>query len=188
MCSMKLTRVTPDRCLSRSSTGLDNDGNGESGNIRSAGFVEASPAFASFLNLGLRSLPLAISPGKVDCADPNCKDDPACLNLQPLCRRNPGCTALGLNTGSCCPTPSNQYLACCAVGSTKSEKGLCSDGVDNDGDGKIDCSDSECKNENVCIFKGLNPMCSRNKNCTGLSGLCCPTVDGVYLDCCRGSL
>jgi hypothetical protein len=128
------------------------------------------------------------SSGKVDCDDRNCKNDPACLNLQPLCRRNKGCAALGLNAGSCCPTPSKQYLACCAVGSTKSEKGLCSDGVDNDGDGKIDCSDSECKTEDVCIFKGLNPMCSRNKNCTGLAGLCCPTVDGVYLDCCRGSL
>jgi hypothetical protein len=125
--------------------------------------------------------------GKIDCNDPECADDPACLNLPPQCRRNTACKNLGL-AGNCCPTRSGQYLACCAVGKFETESGLCADGVDNDGDGKVDCADSDCVNEDVCIFKSLNPSCSRNKNCTGLSGLCCPTVDGVYLDCCRGSL
>lgn len=44
-------------------------------------------------------------------------------------------------------------------------------GVDNDGDGKTDCNDTECKSEDVCVFAGLNPKCSRNKGCSSLTGL-----------------
>lgn len=99
----------------------------------------------------------------------------------------------------------------------KSEAGACTDGVNNDGlgydgDGPIDCDDSDCWDDPACLsISTPSPVsaapttpspvaptpapateeggssCSANPDCAalGLAGPeCCPTVDGVSLYCC----
>lgn len=125
----------------------------------------------------------------IDCDDPACADDPACSFPLPTCASAPGCDGL---QGNCCPTApldaGGTTLRCCLTGTVNSEMDYCFDGVDNDYDGKVDCEDPECQGKKRCIYEGLNPKCSENVGCTDLSDLCCPTTDGVYLDCCADSL
>jgi hypothetical protein len=88
-----------------------------------------------------------------------------------------------------CPTSDGTYLSCCFEG-LKSEKYFCNDKIDNDGDGLVDCADPQCFDNQGCILKRLNPKCTENKVCKAakLTGLCCPTTSGVFLDCCKQGL
>lgn len=88
-----------------------------------------------------------------------------------------------------CPAADGTYLSCCFE-NLKSETGFCSDKIDNDNDGLIDCDDPQCFKDQSCILKRLSPQCAKNKVCkaAGLQDLCCPTKDGVYLTCCKQGL
>jgi hypothetical protein len=110
-----------------------------------------------------------------------------------LKKSNPPIRSL-IDTRSCsascsCPTTDGTYLSCCFEG-LKSEKYFCNDKIDNDGDGLVDCADPQCFDNQGCILKRLQPQCTRNKVCkaANLTGLCCPTSSGVYLDCCKKGL
>lgn len=69
-----------------------------------------------------------------------------------------------------------------------SERGFCNDGIDQDGDGLIDCQDPDCLDDPACQVAGVaSVLCEENANCAalGLSGVCCPTKEGVSLFCCN---
>ena len=57
------------------------------------------------------------------------------------CATNPGCVALGITTGFCCPSFSGERLACCT------EQHVVGDGGESDGDKEVDpdalCSANE---------------------------------------------
>jgi hypothetical protein len=74
--------------------------------------------------------------GPIDCADPDCVTDPACL----------------CGNGSCVP-PENPCNCPADCGSPSPETvGVnCADGVDNDCDGPIDCADSGCAGDPACV-------------------------------------
>jgi hypothetical protein len=89
------------------------------------------------------------------------------------------------------PLPTNK----CRV-KGKSEKGACTDGVNNDsfgydGDGETDCADRACWDDPACTMQasGSAADCSMHTACAALNlqGLCCPTADGSFLDCCSAT-
>ena len=61
---------------------------------------------------------------------------------------------------------------------------ICDDGIDNDGDGFIDCDDLDCASDQVCS-SWSDPACSSHSSCSGLAADCCPTFQGDFLDCCE---
>lgn len=123
--------------------------------------------------------------GLIDCKDPQCALNQGCIlaGLNPKCDKNPACKSKNL-AGLCCPTTAGVYLDCCKQ-ALKTEGGFCADGLDNDGNGKIDCNDPACSTKPECA--NLKPKCQDNKFCKakGLTGACCPTTSGKYLDCCH---
>jgi len=89
------------------------------------------------------------SDGYSDCDDSDCAADPACINANSCvgwcgesapggCYCDESCSVIG----DCCADVCNACgeLTFCSPG-TETD---CSDGVDNDGDGFTDCSDSDC--------------------------------------------
>jgi len=62
-------------------------------------------------------------------------------------------------------------------GGLSNERGMCWDGVDNDNDGMIDCSDPDCANE---------PSCGAEAWCDGSEWSCCEDSDCP--DTCRGNM
>lgn len=122
--------------------------------------------------------------GKIDCADEQCQNDPACQFSSPMCANNPSCSQLA---GDCCPTSTGVFLKCCYERSLPSEVGYCFDNVNNDSDQDFDCTDKDCKNLDRCKYIGLNPNCRNNPGCAS-TGLCCPQLSGIYHSCCADSI
>jgi hypothetical protein len=85
-----------------------------------------------------------------------------------LCSSNPTCVASGNSLeGDCCPTTEGVFLDCC----------------DDDGDGRVHSK----KHDTVHDTDTTAASCSTNAACTdlGLTGSCCPTPEGVILNCCN---
>jgi hypothetical protein len=97
--------------------------------------------------------------GGIDCADADCTSDPACTTT-PFC-----------GDGTC---DSNEDQCSCAVdcgAPPASEAGLCTDGVDNDCGGGIDCADSDCTTDPACQeCKTRRTPCTSDAECC--SGTC----------------
>ncbi|MFH2011067.1 MAG: DUF4215 domain-containing protein [bacterium] len=85
--------------------------------------------------------------GLLDCADPDCANDPAC-NPSAVCGNgiveageacDDGNTVAG---DGCAPN--------CTIENIPNPETNCSDRVDNDGDGLVDCEDPDCANNSWC--------------------------------------
>lgn len=129
--------------------------------------------------------------GFIECAEhPVCllqgfdEDGFCCPDLdgvyQDCCHRAecvvyPACVDAGLE-GFCCPTVEGEFLGCCEDPATFAPSAPPS---------KIPSSYPT----SVIITAELEAECANNAQCDalGLEGLCCPTQDGVYLDCCGSS-
>ena len=61
-------------------------------------------------------------------------------------------------------------------------EGQCNDGAEDDGDGLVDCADSDCANAIGCIAGGFGSPCKTNADCTrvGGQGLCVVSYPGGY--------
>jgi hypothetical protein len=88
--------------------------------------------------------------GLIDCADTDCATDPSCSaqccfdTIRNACVNS--CCQNGVCLGNCyCGTG---WCSRCGTGGTETQ---CSDGVDNDHDGLIDCRDPDCANANNCL-------------------------------------
>ncbi|MCH8028832.1 MAG: hypothetical protein IH874_02740 [Candidatus Dadabacteria bacterium] len=77
--------------------------------------------------------------GLIDCADPDCAADPACVETD--CADGADNDGDGLTD---CADPD------CAADPACVETGECDDDVDNDGDGLTDCADPDCAADPVC--------------------------------------
>ncbi len=81
--------------------------------------------------------------GKVDCEDSDCEGVPACeevgCGIDPVLCPNPECT---YTSGGQCYID----VQCSALCGTE----YCVDGIDNDRDGKVDCEDSDCSEDEAC--------------------------------------
>jgi len=91
--------------------------------------------------------------GLIDCLDTDCDTEPECN----LCVPNP-CQA-----GEICDPATGQCLPLVEV---------CGDGIDNDGDGLIDCSDTDCDVDVSCEACIPNPCMDGAEFCSG--GVCLP--------------
>jgi hypothetical protein len=94
-----------------------------------------------------------------------------------LCTAHPACSHL---EGDCCPTIDGILLGCCKnhgaeILTTTSDKNLPTSSTNNVGmmehDNNLDDDD--------------DALCSAHEACQDLEGACCPTLNGVDLDCCN---
>ena len=110
------------------------------------------------------------------CMDPACGESSLCVWGQ----QTGGCVAdVDCGEGQYCDDNSE-----CQPISPNIE--LCNDGLDNDGDGAIDCGDIiDCSNEQVCGGTGsceLDADCETNEICDG--GMCILNIDcNAEIDC-----
>eukprot|EP00438_Fugacium_kawagutii_P035909 Skav206066 [mRNA] locus=scaffold288:450878:467451:+ [translate_table: standard] len=99
------------------------------------------------------------------------------------CSAYPKCIALGLSSGSCCPSPGRdgKMLDCCQEGPTAcSAYSTCVEAGHTEGtccaaDSKLDCCQehpTSCSAYSKCAAAGLT------------EGACCPSKEGKFLDCC----
>jgi beta-glucanase (GH16 family) len=99
------------------------------------------------------------------------KPDPASCSLHPICAKNN-------LTGLCCPTAVGDMLDCCTPTPTPGDGGS--------GGGNPPSPTTNDKNNTnggvqVLLRCMENPKC----NALELEGVCCPTNDNKYLDCCQ---
>jgi hypothetical protein len=80
------------------------------------------------------------------------------------CSSNPKCSALGL-TEDCCPTKAGVQLDCCQ--------------------GPVAPQRAPTRKPTTKAPIRNSRACSARTKCKGLVGNCCPTNDGVFLDCCK---
>lgn len=107
--------------------------------------------------------------GPIDCADPDCAGDPACLCGDGVCAppENP-CT---------CPVDCGLPML--------TEVGRCADGIDNDCDGPIDCADPDCAGDPACTCG--DGVCAPPENpCTCPIDCGLPAPEGLGLTCADG--
>ena len=114
-------------------------------------------------------------------------------DLGDKCEDNHVCAEMGLE-GACCPTIDGLFLDCCnrecSAHSECSElAGNCCPTIDNV---DLECCDHQPALESLRQFrtagqnKTISPLCSAHEKCAHLTGTdCCPTADGVMLDCCE---
>jgi len=79
------------------------------------------------------------------------------------------CNQCYTQNGSNCNLCPDTDVCSCTSGScsTPQTETNCADGIDNDGDGKIDCADSDCNNQYCGYYTiNCNPYCDGNKLCT----------------------
>ena len=106
------------------------------------------------------------------CGDSFCEGNENSGNCEIDCGSGPGC-----GDGICDPGENscNCQLDCGAAPGTEIPNATCSDGLDNDCDGSIDCSDTEdCSGEPTCSdgCKSKSEECRSNSECC--SGSCHP--------------
>ncbi len=105
--------------------------------------------------------------GFIDCSDPNCSDfcsvtHGACSD-QGICYQAPG-------SGDNACTVSADCVSCVPTGSENTPPN-CSDGLDNDCDGDIDCSDLDCQALPVCLPGTTHAACSDQGICYQAPGI-----------------
>ncbi len=132
--------------------------------------------------------------GAADCADPDCASDVACacgngvIDNGEACDGADlgglGCGDLGFDGGTLACTGACGYdtSACTTIE-------VCNDGVDNDGDGAVDCHDSDCATDASCPACG-NGVIDPSEDCDGaeIGGVSCTDIgyDGGVLGCTPG--
>lgn len=118
----------------------------------------------------------------LDC----CSNKPEHFEEDRYCSSHDKCANLGL-TGLCCATKDGVYLDCCdkKTGMLRcqyiaSHEGSNSFTLATHNDFSLEC----CSNKTEHFDD--DRKCSSHDKCAdlGLTGLCCATKDGVYLDCC----
>ncbi len=121
------------------------------------------------------------SDGRIDCADPDCFTDPACIMFPDAGRPDAGFDAgpapdAGFDGG---PAPDAGVCAANGIGVA-----MCTDEVDNDCDSRVDCADPDCTpfptfgeccngiddNGNGVVDE-LACRCFTNADCTGIGSL-----------------
>lgn len=86
--------------------------------------------------------------GLIDCDDPDCEDDPACLpDTETICDDGIDNDRDGLT--DCDDPDCDGDPACLPETET-----ICDDGLDNDGDGLTDCADPDCQGNAACVSPG----------------------------------
>jgi hypothetical protein len=122
--------------------------------------------------------------GLVDCNDPDCADDPACLMCEPyetVCDDGIDNDCDGLVD---CNDPDCSRPGEC--GCTQREQGVqCRDGIDNDCDGLTDCADPDCQGTFWCAVCLPFEICELglDMNCNGLAG--CDDPQCFFHPACR---
>jgi hypothetical protein len=90
--------------------------------------------------------------GAIDCADSDCDSDPACC---------PDFDGDGFTDAACGGLDCNDNDA--AINPFASE--LCSDTVDNDCDGDVDCADGDCAADPACVCAAKKEPCVVDADC-----------------------
>jgi hypothetical protein len=124
---------------------------------------------------------------RIDCADPGCQ------GISRTCTLTGGCMGPGVQQWDCA---TRTWGDCVGAQATENTVATCSDGKDNDCDGKIDCAEDSCNDIHVSCTAGVDICVAGVKlwSCTThLLGLCLPYIplpeapllcgDGVDNDC-----
>jgi hypothetical protein len=105
--------------------------------------------------------------GKTDCADPKCMNSPMCKPLDcSTCIVDAYCCTIAASCGAGCTCAAD------AAGGCMPAEMDCGDGTDNDGDGQIDCADSDCASAPGCCL-GAGANCGFLYPGTCCAGLVC---------------
>jgi sialate O-acetylesterase len=92
----------------------------------------------------------------IDCDDEDCLGDPAC----PFCG------------DSICDAGENQCSCEADCGAPPASETSCSDGIDEDCDGEVDCGDSDCASDPACQSTCGNDICDPGEDCSSCPGDC----------------
>jgi cysteine-rich repeat protein len=123
--------------------------------------------------------------GLVDCADPDCENDPACS--PPICGDG------ALDPGEECDdgndTDGDGCSSSCTIEPTET---ICDDRIDEDGDGLVDCADPDCENDPFClcgngILEG-NEECDDGNNTDGDGCSSSCTLENPQSEVCDNSM
>lgn len=113
-----------------------------------------------------------------DNADTSGEPSSSTSSSSSACEVHSGCVDLGLS-GECCPTSSGIVLGCCGDGDGDSSSSESNEAAD-----KTTNADDSGEGERGSNISGSS--CSFHPQCVdaGLSGDCCPTDAGSFLECC----
>jgi beta-glucanase (GH16 family) len=117
----------------------------------------------------------------VDCDDFACSTSPHCGSWwNPSCKEYAGCVELG-HVGDCCPDAWGKYKDCC----TNDTPASCQVHPQCQALGLTgECCPTSADKGSVFLDCCAPDLCATNPKCSGLDGTCCPTPDGVFLECC----
>lgn len=109
--------------------------------------------------------------------------------LAKSCSANSNCAGRG---GNCCPNNDDVYLDCCENSNNNdndSDDELLADEVPTTETTTTSSSDNEFLADELTgslagLSNKVDAKCSAYPMCDGLTGHCCPTKDGNFLDCC----
>jgi len=138
----------------------------------------------------------------IDCNDPDCIDDPACVVEEEEYEEEYEICDDGIdndgNTFIDCDDPKCKNYGGCIGAPSKVDypPEICNDGIDNDGDEKIDCEDLDCSNAENCITAPpLEPVEATPQIPIPGQEICNDKIDNDndgYVDCydndCKGAL
>jgi hypothetical protein len=116
--------------------------------------------------------------GKIDCLDPACSTgNAACCvpGQQRACYDGPmGTAGVGIckSGNQTCTQAGTWPMDCPGEVLPGSESGKCSDGIDNDCNGKVDCLDAACSSLATCCMPGAMRQCYDGPAGTAGVGVC----------------